>query len=131
MKSSSHHCTCNIKVGLLLAAKSFVKLPLQTGHSRTIVGVEHLKDGGINLLVFDPSHTPQQMNQLHGTATSASGLRLIRKSLAAMKARQYQVVAITGIMDTEYDYQVSTFKCYISKNFKCNFFPAKQNPSFH
>lgn len=33
-------------------------------------------------------------------------MRLIRKSLAAMKARQYQVVAVCGIMDTEYEYQV-------------------------
>jgi zinc finger-containing ubiquitin peptidase 1 len=76
------------------------------GHSRTIVGVEQMKDSSTNLLVFDPSHTPLQMNQLLGTTTSASGMRLIRKSLAAMKARQYQVVAVTGIMDTEYDYQV-------------------------
>ncbi|XP_065339015.1 zinc finger-containing ubiquitin peptidase 1-like isoform X2 [Cloeon dipterum] len=71
------------------------------GHSRTVVGVEQSKDGSINMIVFDPSHTPQQMNQLHGTSTAASGMRLIRKSLAAMKARQYQVVAVMGIMDTE------------------------------
>ncbi|CAB3378469.1 Hypothetical predicted protein [Cloeon dipterum] len=77
------------------------------GHSRTVVGVEQSKDGSINMIVFDPSHTPQQMNQLHGTSTAASGMRLIRKSLAAMKARQYQVVAVMGIMDTEYDYQQS------------------------
>ncbi|KAJ9593749.1 hypothetical protein L9F63_014722, partial [Diploptera punctata] len=56
------------------------------GHSRTIVGVEQLKDGGLCLLVFDPSHSPP-----------------------AMKARQYQVVAVCGIMDTEYEYQQSKF----------------------
>ncbi|XP_049853497.1 zinc finger-containing ubiquitin peptidase 1-like isoform X1 [Schistocerca gregaria] len=77
------------------------------GHSRTIVGVEQLKDGGINLLVFDPSHTPHQMAQFQNTSTAVSGMRLIRKSLASMKARQYQLVAVCGIMDTEHEYQQS------------------------
>ncbi|XP_066994665.2 zinc finger-containing ubiquitin peptidase 1 [Anabrus simplex] len=77
------------------------------GHSRTIVGVEQLKDGGLCLLVFDPSHSPHQMAQFRNTATSTSAMRLIRKTLAAMKARQYQVVAVCGIMDTEYEYQQS------------------------
>ncbi|KAG8234327.1 hypothetical protein J437_LFUL013067 [Ladona fulva] len=76
------------------------------GHSRTIVGVEQLKDGSIYLLVFDPSHSPHQMSQFYDTATALSGMRLIRKSLSAMKARQYQVVAVCGIMDTEQEYQV-------------------------
>jgi len=31
-----------------------------SGHSRTIVGIEHLKSGKINLLIFDPSHKPSQ-----------------------------------------------------------------------
>ncbi|XP_069700101.1 zinc finger-containing ubiquitin peptidase 1-like isoform X1 [Periplaneta americana] len=75
------------------------------GHSRTIVGVEQLKDGGLCLLVFDPSHSPHQMAQFRNTSTGVAAMRLIRKSLAAMKARQYQVVAVCGIMDTEYEYQ--------------------------
>ena len=79
------------------------------GHSRTIVGVEQLKDGGLCLLVFDPSHSPRQMAQFRNTATAVAGMRLIRKSLAAMKARHYQVVAVCGIMDTEYEYQVIKF----------------------
>jgi hypothetical protein len=79
------------------------------GHSRTIVGVEQLKDGGQCLLVFDPSHSPRQMAQFRNTSTAVAGMRLIRKSLAAMKARQYQVVAVCGIMDTEYEYQVMKF----------------------
>jgi zinc finger-containing ubiquitin peptidase 1 len=28
------------------------------GHSRTIIGIEHLKSGKINLLLFDPSKSP-------------------------------------------------------------------------
>lgn len=77
------------------------------GHSRTIVGVEQLKDGTVLLLVLDPSHSPHQMADLRGTATAMSAMRLIRKSLAAMKARHYQVVAVCGIMDTETEYQAS------------------------
>lgn len=77
------------------------------GHSRTIVGVEQLKDGTVLLLVLDPSHSPHQMADLRGTATAMSAMRFIRKSLAAMKARHYQVVAVCGIMDTESEYQVS------------------------
>lgn len=46
------------------------------------------------------------MSQFQNTATAASAMRLIRKSLAAMKARQYQIVAVCGIMDTEQEYQV-------------------------
>lgn len=76
------------------------------GHSRTIVGIEQHRDGYLTLIVFDPSHSPEQMNQLKNTATSLTGMRLIRKSLAAMKARQYQLVAVRGIMDTEREYQV-------------------------
>jgi hypothetical protein len=76
------------------------------GHSRTIVGVEQLKDGGLCLLVFDPSHSPRQMAQFRNTSTAMAAMRLIRKSLVAMKARQYQVVAVCGIMDTECEYQV-------------------------
>lgn len=29
-----------------------------SGHSRTIVGIEHLKSGKINFLLFDPSKSP-------------------------------------------------------------------------
>ncbi|XP_039287859.1 zinc finger-containing ubiquitin peptidase 1 isoform X1 [Nilaparvata lugens] len=79
------------------------------GHSRTIVGCEQLKEGGGGplLLVLDPSHSPHQMLELRNTATALAAMRLIRKSLHAMKARHYQVVAVAGIMDTEAEYQQS------------------------
>lgn len=78
-----------------------------TGHSRTIIGVEVLRDETVILLVLDPSHTPQQMSELRATNTAVSAMRLIRRSLANMKARHYQVVAVCGIMDTDTEYQVS------------------------
>ncbi|KAG8241968.1 hypothetical protein J6590_075543 [Homalodisca vitripennis] len=77
------------------------------GHSRTIIGVEVLRDESVILLVLDPSHTPGQMAELRGTNTAISTMRLIRKSLMAMKARHYQVVAVCGIMDTDAEYQVT------------------------
>lgn len=67
-----------------------------------------LRDETVILLVLDPSHTPAQMGELRGTNTALSAMRLIRKSLAAMKARHYQVVAVCGIMDTDAEYQVYT-----------------------
>lgn len=71
------------------------------------MGVEQLRDGSTTMLVLDPSHTPAQMGQFNSTSSAPSAMRLVRKSTAAMKARQYQVVAVTGIMDTEGRYQVS------------------------
>ncbi|KAJ8983641.1 hypothetical protein NQ317_019560 [Molorchus minor] len=75
------------------------------GHSRTIMGIEIHRDGSLVLLVLDPSHSPQQMAQLGDTSSVSAALRLLRKSEAAMKARQYQIVAIVGMIDNEQQYQ--------------------------
>uniref|UniRef100_A0A8D8QUU4 Zinc finger-containing ubiquitin peptidase 1 n=2 Tax=Cacopsylla melanoneura TaxID=428564 RepID=A0A8D8QUU4_9HEMI len=77
------------------------------GHSRTIMGVEQLKDGSLHLLILDPSHSVKQMSQCRDERKTLSLLRLLRKSSNQMKAPQYQVVAVTGIMDTEAEYQQS------------------------
>lgn len=77
------------------------------GHSRTIMGIEVHRDGNLGLLVLDPSHTPPQMAELGDTNSSASALRLLRKSEAAMKAKQYQIVAVIGMIDNEQQYQSS------------------------
>lgn len=81
-------------------------LMLNLGHSRTIIGAEQLRDGSITMLVLDPSHTPAQMTHFNSTSSAPGAIRLVRKSTAAMKARQYQIVAVTGTMDTETQYQV-------------------------
>ncbi|KAI5713056.1 hypothetical protein M8J75_013421 [Diaphorina citri] len=77
------------------------------GHSRTIMGVEQLRDGSLHLLILDPSHSVHQMSQWRDTRKAQACLRLLRKSALQMKAPQYQVVAVTGIMDTEAEYQRS------------------------
>lgn len=77
------------------------------GHSRTIIGVEEVRGGVVNLLILDPSHSPAQMSALRLTSTAPGVLGLLRKPLSAMKAKQYQVVAVAGIMDSEIEYQNS------------------------
>jgi hypothetical protein len=71
------------------------------------MGVEQLRDGAITMLVLDPSHSPAQMAHFNTTSSAPGAMRLVRKSTAAMKARQYQVVAVTSTMDTEAQYQVT------------------------
>ena len=65
------------------------------------------------MLVLDPSHSPAQMAQFNSTSSALGAMRLVRKSIAAMKARQYQVVAVTGIMETDLEYHVSFYIFYI------------------
>lgn len=69
------------------------------------MGIEVNRDGSLTLLVLDPSHSPQQMAQL-GDTNSASALRLLRKNEASMKARQYQIVAVVGMNESEQQFQV-------------------------
>ncbi|XP_047479525.1 zinc finger-containing ubiquitin peptidase 1-like isoform X2 [Penaeus chinensis] len=79
------------------------------GHSRTIIGVEQLggNEGGLRLLVLDPSHSPTQMSQLLHTQTAPAGMRLLRKPLSSMRAKQYQMVIVVGLMETEQEYKQS------------------------
>ncbi|XP_055919660.1 zinc finger-containing ubiquitin peptidase 1-like [Eupeodes corollae] len=73
------------------------------GHSRTIVGIEQ-RATGLTLLVLDPSHGPRQVAAL---GSSQDSLRLIRRGPFAMRAPQYQVVAVRGLIKTEEQYQAS------------------------
>lgn len=76
------------------------------GHSRTVVGVEVLPNN-LNLLVLDPSHAPRQMAQLCDTTSGMNSMRLIRKGSGTMRARQYQLVCVTGVMTSEQEFQRS------------------------
>ncbi|XP_076032681.1 zinc finger-containing ubiquitin peptidase 1-like [Oratosquilla oratoria] len=78
------------------------------GHSRTVIGVEQLGgNDGIRLLVLDPSHSPTQIAQLLHTQTAPAAMRLLRKPMSSMRAKQYQIVVVVGLMETEQDYQQS------------------------
>lgn len=71
------------------------------------MGIEVQKDGTLVLLVLDPSHSPQQMAQFGDTSTGSGALRLLRRGEAAMKAKQYQIVAVVGTIDNDQHYQVN------------------------
>lgn len=73
------------------------------GHSRTIIGIEQ-RSSELTLLILDPSHGPRQVAAL---GSSQDSLRLIRRGPAAMRAPQYQIVAVRGLIDTEEQFQVS------------------------
>ncbi|XP_056629621.1 zinc finger-containing ubiquitin peptidase 1-like [Diorhabda sublineata] len=77
------------------------------GHSRTIMGIEVHRDGSLILLVLDPSHSPLQMAELGDTNSASKALRLLRKNESAMKARQYQIVAVIGMIESDQQYQQS------------------------
>lgn len=81
------------------------------------MGVEVHRDGSLVLLVLDPSHSPQQIAQLGDTNSASTTLRLLRKSEAAMKARQYQIVAVIGTIDSEHQYQVIYLLTYFNNVF--------------
>ncbi|KAK3866366.1 hypothetical protein Pcinc_028099 [Petrolisthes cinctipes] len=82
------------------------------GHSRTIIGVEQLcgsesGGSGIRLLVLDPSHNPGQVRPLLHTHTAPPAMRLLRKPLSSMRARQYQMVVVAGLIESDYEYKQS------------------------
>lgn len=84
------------------------------GHSRTIIGYEKHRDGKSVLIVLDPSHAPAQVRQiLHASSVAgasnpvAAAMRPLRRGSAALRAKQYQLVAVTGIMETEAEYEVA------------------------
>ena len=66
------------------------------GHSRTIVGVEILKNGDKRLLIFDPSHQSMARLLTNQEKDCAAILKSMRKSSSGIKSRQYQIVAIKG-----------------------------------
>ncbi|XP_022292437.2 uncharacterized protein LOC111103444 [Crassostrea virginica] len=82
------------------------KLPIYLqhhGHSRTVVGIEEVREGGQRLLIFDPSTPRKQMQQYHGVV-NGSNLRTIRRNLHGLKAKQYQLVVVTGVLsDSQYE----------------------------
>ena len=79
---------------------------LCSGHSRTIVGIEILKDKSVRLLIFDPSTSKKQINLFH-SIVNANLMRTLRRSIQGLKSKQYQIVAVTGIIsDHEYDVSI-------------------------
>lgn len=101
--------SCNVNATTLPVGSSVLRqtsvppLYLQhQGHSRLVIGVEEHsgKDGGLYLLLFDPSHSAKQMQSLlEDIQSSSSGLRHLRRSLKQMRCKQYQIAYVDGIME--------------------------------
>ncbi|CAK1586707.1 unnamed protein product [Parnassius mnemosyne] len=78
------------------------------GHSRTIIGYEKHKDGKATLLVLDPSHSPAQVRAVVcGGLASGAALRLLRRGASALRARQYQLLCVTGLLTSDSEYEAS------------------------
>ncbi|XP_052000422.1 zinc finger-containing ubiquitin peptidase 1 [Xyrauchen texanus] len=71
------------------------------GHSRSIVGVEQKVNGNLCLLLFDPGLSPVEIRRALSQDTAASMVRRMRKFPSALKRRQFQVVAVKGVLTPE------------------------------
>uniref|UniRef100_A0A8C3BSS9 Zinc finger-containing ubiquitin peptidase 1 n=1 Tax=Cairina moschata TaxID=8855 RepID=A0A8C3BSS9_CAIMO len=71
------------------------------GHSRTVVGIEEKKNKTLCLLLFDPGCPSQEMQKLLKQSTDGTGLKLLRRFVGGLKEKQYQIVAVDGILTLE------------------------------
>lgn len=77
-----------------------LRVCLKLGHSRTVFGIEERKNKNLCLLVFDPGCSSQEMQKIF-KAVDGNSLRLFRRFLANLKHKQYQIVAIDGVLSEE------------------------------
>ncbi|XP_067402733.1 zinc finger-containing ubiquitin peptidase 1 isoform X2 [Emydura macquarii macquarii] len=71
------------------------------GHSRTIVGIEERKNRTLCLLIFDPGCPSQEMQKLLKQSSDDTSLKLFRKFVGSLKNKQYQIVAVDGVLSPE------------------------------
>ncbi|KAM6279609.1 zinc finger-containing ubiquitin peptidase 1 [Porphyrio hochstetteri] len=71
------------------------------GHSRTIVGIEEKKNRTLCLLLFDPGCPSQEMQKLLKQNSDGTSLKLLRRFVGSLKEKQYQIVAVDGVLSPE------------------------------
>ncbi|XP_066229501.1 zinc finger-containing ubiquitin peptidase 1 isoform X1 [Saccopteryx leptura] len=71
------------------------------GHSRTVVGIEERKNRTLCLLIFDPGCPSREMQKLLTQDVEASNLKQLRKFVGNLKHKQYQIVAVEGVLTAE------------------------------
>uniref|UniRef100_A0A4X1TCB1 Zinc finger-containing ubiquitin peptidase 1 n=3 Tax=Sus scrofa TaxID=9823 RepID=A0A4X1TCB1_PIG len=71
------------------------------GHSRTIVGIEERKNRTLCLLIFDPGWPSRDMQKFLKQDMEASSLKQLRKFVGNLKHKQYQIVAVEGVLSSE------------------------------
>jgi Peptidase family C78 len=67
--SATPHCTISDRAPLYFQ---------HSGHSRTIVGVERLKSGTVNFLIFDPSKKPSSRAKNFGRASATASTDVLK-----------------------------------------------------
>lgn len=63
--------------------------------------MEQKVNGNLFLLLFDPESTPGEMRRVLSQNTVATMVRRMRKLPSGLKHRQYQVVAVEGLLTPE------------------------------
>lgn len=58
-------------------------------------------NGNLSLLLFDPAFAPGEMRRVLSQDTAASMVRRMRKFPSGLKHKQYQVVAVEGVLTPE------------------------------
>ncbi|XP_074718450.1 zinc finger-containing ubiquitin peptidase 1 isoform X3 [Strix uralensis] len=71
------------------------------GHSRTVVGIEEKKNKTLCLLLFDPGCPSQEMQKLLKQNSDGTSLKLLRRFVGSLKEKQYQIVAVDGVLSLE------------------------------
>ncbi|XP_044062458.1 zinc finger-containing ubiquitin peptidase 1 isoform X2 [Siniperca chuatsi] len=71
------------------------------GHSRSIVGLEQKKNGSLCLLLLDPGSSASETRKLLSRETVSTAVRHVRKFPGSLKHKQYQVVAVHGVLSAE------------------------------
>ncbi|XP_051020160.1 zinc finger-containing ubiquitin peptidase 1 isoform X2 [Acomys russatus] len=71
------------------------------GHSRTIVGIEERKNRTLCLLIFDPGCPSREMQKLLRQDIETGSLRQLRKYVGNIKHKQYQIVAVEGVLSPQ------------------------------
>ncbi|XP_069742887.1 zinc finger-containing ubiquitin peptidase 1 [Narcine bancroftii] len=96
--SSGRDATGRLQPKVIWTHKPPIYLQHQ-GHSRTIVGFEERNNGTLCLLIFDPSN--QEMWKLRCSDVTGLNLKTIRRFIGSMRHKQYQIVAINGVLSVE------------------------------
>uniref|UniRef100_W5NKK3 Zinc finger-containing ubiquitin peptidase 1 n=1 Tax=Lepisosteus oculatus TaxID=7918 RepID=W5NKK3_LEPOC len=71
------------------------------GHSRSIVGIEEKKNGSLCILIFDPGCPSEDMKRFLGNDLRPGNLRHLRRFPSGLKHKQYQLVAVEGVLSPE------------------------------
>ena len=91
---------------------------MKLGHSRTVVGIEEKKNKTLCLLLFDPGCSSQEMQKLLKQTSDGTSLKLLRKFVGSLKEKQYQIVAVDGVLSLEEKAVSVSEKSFCLRKFK-------------